>query len=359
MSATPPLVLGRLPVRQARLVLAGAVALAVVAAITVTQIPTPTTVPITGDLHFIDVNGGYSSGLLVNLTGLAAAPSDGHYQAWLVDPASEQIASLGDLTLQDRSYHLDPGSTPPTTANLLANGNEFEVTLEHQQVTDPTGRIMFQGMMPPKAMVHVRHLLVSFPTTPAQVGLLVGLLQQMQILAQQTRTLAATPQAGTLSHCVLLSQLIVIEGDATFTLPAACDALKIPQGDGFGILATASEGYLAIASNHAALALQQPDVTETMHDHGINVLNILANLKAQVIVVDALLRQLLTHFDASQIATVNASVQTLLGTPPGPDAGPPGPPPGAGSTVPSSAFAAYGEGQQMTDFTFTYRPMSH
>ncbi|MBA3823798.1 MAG: HAMP domain-containing histidine kinase [Ktedonobacterales bacterium] len=357
-AAPAALVGGRWPARQARTVLAAAVAVVVVAAaIVVTQQPA-TAPPVTGDLHFVDVNGGTSNALLLRLTGLGAAPNGNHYQGWIIDTTQEQITPLGALIARDGSYQLDPRNALPST-NLLANGNVVEVTRESQPTTAPTGPIVFRGVFPPLAMVHVRHLLVSFPTTPGAVGLLVGLLQQMQVLDQQTRLLSATkPVDGALNHCVILSQLILIEGKAAAPLPTTCKARNIPQGDGFGLLAaaaggTTTGGYIRLASGHAALALQQSDAPATMHDHGGHVVNILTAIQAQVSALDTQVRQLAQHFDASQVTPLQGQVQALLGTPigpPDPGAGPPPTPDGAANT----AYAAYGEGQQMTDFTFTY-----
>ena len=41
----------------------------------------------------------------------------------------------------------------------------------------------------PQSFVHIKHLLLSFPTTPGKIGLLVGVLRQTQLFNAQASAL--------------------------------------------------------------------------------------------------------------------------------------------------------------------------
>src|SRR5437763_3985623 len=88
-------------------------------------------------------------------------------------------ASIGKLAARNQSFTLSYASNG---VNLIGAGDTIEITLEHGAVSLPTGKVLLSAAFPPRALVYVRNLLVSFATTPGRTGLLVGLLEQSPTL---------------------------------------------------------------------------------------------------------------------------------------------------------------------------------
>jgi hypothetical protein len=181
--------------------------------------------------------------------------------------------------------------------DLLGIGDRVEVTLEQGSVTIPVGHVVLSGAFPPKAFVHIRHLLVSFPTTPGNIGLLVGVLNETQKLNAQAALLqnAAAGNDSVGVRCAAQSLLDIIEGKEGAhyrQLGAECAAKGISiQGDGFGLLgpvragstySSADASYLDNATAHASLAATQTDTTDTIRTHAGHVETALSNIKGWV-----------------------------------------------------------------------------
>jgi hypothetical protein len=227
-----------------------------------------------GQVTFFDGTNGSegTDSLRIRVNGLGIAPAGSHYDAWLVDEVGEHTTFLGALGAQGETLALNfagnGGNGKPGT-NLLSSGNRVEITEEQGNVQLPGGQIVLAASFPPKAFVHIKHLLFSFPTTPGKIGLLVGLLDQTKLLNAQALALQsiASSQKSAAIKCIAQSIVDISEGPQGQhyqPLPTACGA-SIPTGDGFGILGT--NGYAATAATHASLAATQTDTTATIRQH--------------------------------------------------------------------------------------------
>ncbi len=188
------------------------------------------------------------------------------------------------------------GSRRQQGTNLLGAGNKLKITLEQGQVNLPTGKVVLSGTFPPKAFVHIRHLLFSFPTTPGKVGLLVGLRDQTQHLDAQALILqnAVSAQNSQAITCAAQNIIDIIEGtNGSNYQPLAdqCASQNITAAyDGFGLLGSASDsqgGYIATAAAHASLAATQPDATDNIRIHAQHIEIAMTNIKGWVTTVDA------------------------------------------------------------------------
>jgi hypothetical protein len=250
-----------------------------------------------GFVKFLDSSSsqGKTDALQININGLPTPPSGSQYNAWLVDDQSEHIVRLGILTARGQTFTLNHAGSG---TNLLRVGNKLEITLEQGTVNSPTGRVVLTGVFPPKAFVHIRHLLVAFPTTPGGIGLLVGLQRQAQLLNAQAQILQSvvTTHNSLGIQCVTQSMLDIIEGKhgAHYRpLSALCALQNVRNvGDGFGIL---GNGYLALAASHASLAATQPDATDNIRLHAGHVEIAVTNIKGWVTTVDQDLLALLAN----------------------------------------------------------------
>lgn len=248
-----------------------------------------------GQITFLDSSNGagHTDALKISIQGLEAPSSGSQYDAWLVNSASEQIIVLGTLKANGQTFDLNyagDGGNGRAGTNLIGAGDKVEVTLEQGRVTSPTGRVILSAVFPPKAFVHIKHLLFSFPITPGKTGLVVGLLNQVQLLDAQALLLqnASNSHNTGAVQCVVQSIIDIIEGaqgTAFQRLPILCLATNTSAtGDGFGMLG--SNGYVALAAQHASLAATQSDSTDLMRLHAGHVEIAMANLKGWLATIE-------------------------------------------------------------------------
>lgn len=301
-----------------------------------------------GQVTFTDSQSGqpgHTNALTMQVAGLKIPPSGSQYQAWLINDQTEQVLSLGTLAASGSTFavNFDANATQSTPTNnflannLLGEGNRLEVTLEQGTVSLPSGKPVLVGIFPPRAFVHVRHLLYSFPTTPQKIGLLVGTREQIEELNGQAQilqnVLAAKNWAAV--NCATQSMLDIIEGTngAHYQpLAANCAALNIAiSGDGFGLLGT--NGYISLGEQHAALAANQSDSTDTIRTGAQKVETTLKAVTSSLTTVDTALVAL--HANPHNTNNVSEILQlcdqALHGN---------------GTTAPG-AIGAYQQGQQM------------
>jgi serine/threonine protein kinase len=254
-----------------------------------------------GQVTFTDSNTqelGQTNALEIQITGLAAPSSGSTYHAWMIDQQSERVLALGSLVPHGKGYSLSYQSIAAgggaVGTNLLTLGNLLEITLEQGNAILPTGKVVMSGIFPPMSFVHVGHLLVSYPTTPEKIGLLVGAETDTILLESQAEALqtAASGHNVAAIQCEVQSILDIIQGSQGpqyQPLPSSCSLEhSATTGDGFGLLGTVSStyntltGYLSSASEHAALAATQPDATENLRVHAHNVEVAISNVEARV-----------------------------------------------------------------------------
>jgi Anti-sigma-K factor rskA, C-terminal/zinc-ribbon domain len=255
-----------------------------------TSANTPIASNANGTVSFSDnQNGsGHSNVVTIGVSGLAAPPAGSQYNAWIVDTQSERITGLGTLTQnKDRTY---TDKFPGNQQNVLSLGNKVEVTLENGTVTVPTGQVILSATFPPKAFVHIKHLLVSFPDTPGKIGLLVGLIDQAQKLSSASQLLQSisASQNSTAIQCAAQSIIDIAEGTPGThyqSLANQCASENIAEvGDGYGLLGTG--GYIANGKAHASLAATQTDTTVSIRVHAGHVAICLDNMKGWITTID-------------------------------------------------------------------------
>jgi Anti-sigma-K factor rskA len=272
----------------------------------------------TGQIAFIDnPNGipGHTDALNLSIQNLETPPSGFQYDAWLVNNATEQNVALGSLKPGGQTFTLNfagVGNSGQAGTNLIGAGDEVKVTLEQGSVNAPTGRIILSATFPPKAFIHIRHLLFSFPITPGKIGLLVGLLGQVQLLNTQAVLLqnAFAGKNTPAVQCASQSIIDIIEGtqgSAYQQLPTSCFSLNVGNaGDGFGILG--NSGYVLLASQHASLAATQSDSTDTIRLNASHVEIAMTNIKGWVTKIE---QDALTLRNAPGNASVIQEMVTL------------------------------------------------
>lgn len=293
---------------------------------------------------------GLTNTLKLKINNLGTPPNHLRYYGWLVDAASEKTLALGMLVTQGQNFTLKFTDKN----NLLAAGSELEITQEQGNPMFPAGQVVLTGTLPPLALIHIRHLLVRFDTTPGKIGLLVGLRNQARILNEQAQLLKSFSGKEQQSIvCVAQSIIDVIEGtngQNAQPLADTCASFNVTNtGDGFGLLnpRDPNNGYIVLAAEHAALAAIQTDATNTIRLHAQHVQIATANIKKWVTTIDNDALQLIAHPDDTTLIPVIATLadHTLNGFDSN-DNGQIDPVPGE-----AGAITAYNEGQMMAQLT--------
>jgi len=265
-----------------------------------------------GQVTFFDSPNGSGStdALRMVVSGLSTPDTGSEYEAWLVDETGEHTTPLGALTARGSVFSLTfagNGHNGQAGTNLLGGGNVVEITQEQGRTALPAGKVLLSAAFAPRAFIHIKHLLFSFPVTPARIGLLVGLLGQTRLLNAQA--LALTSLAGKSNPaaiaCLAQSIIDISEGlqGGRFHLPPASCGSSLATGDGFGILG--SNGYAATAATHASLAATQSDSTATIRLHASEVETGTTSITGLVTTIDRDAEHLLSNpSDAASIQEI-------------------------------------------------------
>lgn len=238
-----------------------------------------------GTVLFNDATNGQgnTNSLKIVINGLANSPSGSHYNAWLIDDATEHTLALGTLQGDTKAFTLN-FSDPHT--NLIGAGNKLIITQEQSTTNLPTGKVVLSGTFPPLAFIHIRHLLFQFGSTPHNVGLLVGLRDTAQQLNSQVLILQGMLAAGDQNaiSCQLQNIINLEEGPngahyhpltgANQWTPCVQAPSVTQAGDGFGLA-----NYNDLAAQHASLAATQADSTPLIKTHAGHVIIATQNIK--------------------------------------------------------------------------------
>ncbi|HEX2914421.1 MAG TPA: cupredoxin family copper-binding protein [Chloroflexia bacterium] len=235
----------------------------------------PATGQVIGAVNFRD-DLQLTDQLIINLDALPASPAGRVYFAWLLNSAGNNTANLGQVT-PDAAGKVSLKYRDPKNANLLANYDKFVITTEALDPTPsaPSSSVVYNGQLPGPSLVHIRHLLVSFATTPNKIGLEVGMRSQAQELRRQAEFLRDAYQSDDLPAVKLRAEYLVnlIEGSKGQDYGDLNKDGKVENsGDGFGLLKNGDQlGYLDGSKEHALLAAKADGATDDIKLHASHV----------------------------------------------------------------------------------------
>jgi plastocyanin len=216
--------------------------------------------------------------LLVSMTSVPAPPSGQVYQGWMLVGGQPKRPSGGPMAVgSDGSIQFS--WTARDGANLIKDFDGFGVSLEPDKgntpPSAPTSPLVFKGQIPPKALVHIRHLLSGFPAAPDQTGLAIGMFEQVTELRRHAEFVRDAVRGNDLDGVKRHAEHIVnlIEGQKGKDYGDLNKDGKVQNpGDGFGLLENGDQlGYLKGVADHARLAAQSDDANETIKVHAGHV----------------------------------------------------------------------------------------
>jgi hypothetical protein len=265
-----------------------------------------------------DGRTGLTNALQITAEHLPGPAAGTEYDAWLIDTESENVLPLGALTRDGDKYTVQFAGT----VNLVAAGNILEITQEKPGVSVPVGTVIARGAWPDKALVHLRHVLTAFPSTPGKTALIAGVVTQSKLLddhAKALQTAAGHDQAAMLCETqAMLNLLEGQQGPEYHALTSACAArVAAGQGDGYGLLGPAQAsgteangGYLPGALSHTSLATTVPDASTETKTHAQLVEAALGNIQTWDTILQ---RDLIGLQKAPSDTTKVAEIVTLAG----------------------------------------------
>jgi serine/threonine protein kinase len=213
----------------------------------------------------------------VTVSATLPDPEQGfQYEAWLIDDGGEVLISLGILEKNSSGQYtltyLDPQSR-----NMLDGFNRMEITLESNPDAspNPSETILYSSGVPSGALMHVRHLMVSFASTPNQIGLTMGLINSSQLVQETGAALEQSFESGDEKAVRANAEAIIntIVGNKSSEYKDWDNDGKINDpSDGFGLLLNGDNpGYIEGTITHAELAASASDATANIILHSEHV----------------------------------------------------------------------------------------
>ena len=262
----------------------------------------------TGVLQFQNANDLLDQATLI-AQAMPAPPADSHYEVWLVNGAERLPLGIlavdgvgrGSLTFDD-----------PREQNLLAAYNSVEITVKPDDGSETNGSepIAYSHTLPEAGLAYLRGLMVSFPTTPEQVGLIQGLTEDARLMDQAAKEMLRKYESGdavgTKEYAESILNILVGDqvqenkdwnGDGQVTDP----------GDGYGFLLNGDHlGYIQAVYSHADYAVNAPGASRNIIVNGENVKVCTQNLARWT---PELREQLLTILNATTLADMDLAVK--------------------------------------------------
>jgi serine/threonine protein kinase len=271
----------------------------------------------TAQVTFSEANDGrtgQTNALQITAEHLPSPDAGKEYDAWLIDTESENVLPLGALTKDGQTYTVRFSGA----VNLVAAGNILEITQENTGVSVPVGKVIARGAWPDKALVHLRHVLTAYPSTPGNTALIAGVVTQSKLLtdhAKALQTAAGHDQATMLCETQVMINLLEGQKGSDYhaLAPACATRITSAQGDGYGILGAstgaygsdANGGYLPGALSHTSLATTVPDASTETKTHAQRVEATLGNIQTwDTILLRDLIGLQKTPSDTSKVSEI-------------------------------------------------------
>ncbi len=242
-----------------------------------------------GRVVYSDQNGLMDK-VTITLTGLSAPEAGTHFDVWVLARGGEDRLDIGSVVM-DETAQGQLIYTNLNQENILSLFDQIEVTVESDNSPIPnetSGDIIASSVFPPLALIHVRHVLVSFPTTPDETALIQGLWDSSDWLYSTVGDLQDSFSNGDqgLFRAKIEEIINLVVGDESTGqyLDWNTDGSVSDPTDGYGLLlngepGTNEHGYISQTISHVKLAAQAIDATENIKTQSGNVVLCLENMK--------------------------------------------------------------------------------
>ena len=218
-----------------------------------------------GEVRFHDADL-WSDAATVTVRGLPGAPAGQVYAAWLSNASGSLF--LGVLA-PGADGALDASYVSPSHQNLLGVYDRVYISQVPEAAADSeVANVVLAGGLPPEPLMHLRHNLFSYQSTPSQIGYLTGLRREVAEVLVHAQRLAKSLDDSNLASAQSHAEHVVnvIEGQFGPHYGDLNGDGKVQNpGDGFGLLKNgAQEGYIEGVLHHVLVAAAAPDAPETL-----------------------------------------------------------------------------------------------
>ena len=240
-----------------------------------------------GNVSYLDFNYVLDKST-ITLSGLPKPKAGTHYEAWYLAESGEIRRNIGSITIDENGTG-QLSFTDPDQNNILKLFDQIEITVESDN--DPTpdessGEVVASSVFPPQALVHMRHLLVSFHGAPKEEALIQGLWYAADetdnsVIALNEAFKNNDEKLFRLKNEEIINQLVGSANTLQYRDWNEDGKVNDP-GDGFGLLGNGPEnelGYIPTTISHAQFAAEALDATENIQTHSANVIISIENMR--------------------------------------------------------------------------------
>jgi len=237
-----------------------------------------------GRASFLDYNNVMDKAT-ITLSGLPAPKAGTHYEVWFLAEGGEVRSYAGEVTMND-SAEGQLVFINPNQENTLALFDQLEVTIESNsdpRPDEPSENVAASSVFPPLALIHVRHVLVSFQGAPNREALIQGLWYSADNIDNAVIELLQAYQNKDeklfhLKNEEIINQLVGSANGDQY-LDWNQDGRINDPGDGFGLLENGGLGYIPTSISHAIYAAESADATENIRIHSAHVVISVENMR--------------------------------------------------------------------------------
>lgn len=257
-----------------------------------TPVPPDPNTPV-GRLRFDDFNF-FMDSVALNLTNVDQPEAGKHFEAWMISDDKQTVRDLGLVEFSDTGAGRVQ-INDPKQENYLLNFNQVVITLEEDnaQVGKPTGDVIYSSILPGQALVHIRHVLVSYNDLPDQGPLMQNLWYYSADYVNRSINgdefeedykigLVQAYQNGDEALLKKRMEEIInsIVGDQSEQyMDHDGNGVVDDPGDGYGAMPNGDRlGYIQETALHAKFAVDSPDSTPNIREYGQNVQTCLQNV---------------------------------------------------------------------------------
>lgn len=241
-----------------------------------------------GEVTFSDFNAVMDKSTIA-FNELPILEKGTHYEVWYLSEGGETRTNIGVIEMNSETQgeltYITRGQD-----NILGLYDQLEVTIEADDDINPdesSGDIVASSIFPPLALIHVRHVLVSFGGAPEGTALIQGLWYTADeadnaVIAMQDAFNAKNEDEFRKKNEELINLLVGNTNERLYQ-DWNEDGTINDLSDGFGLLAGEGEshtGYIPNARSHTTFAAEAEDATENIKIHSNHVVISINNMEA-------------------------------------------------------------------------------
>ena len=240
-----------------------------------------------GQVSYLDFNYVLDKAT-ITLSGLPAPKPGSHYEAWYLAEGGEIRRNIGSISMDD-SGEGQLAFIDPDQENILKSFDQLEVTLESDndpEPKEPSGDVVASSVFPPLALVHVRHVLVSYHGAPNAEALIQGLWYTADeidnsVIALNQAFKDNNEEIFRLKIEEIINQLVG-SANADKYRDWNEDGIIADPSDGFGLLANGDDnalGYIPTTISHVQFAAEAADATNNIQLHSSHTIVCIENMR--------------------------------------------------------------------------------